>query len=163
MRDKIREIIEMQKALDESIYNSNNTKFDLERTKLALFDELGEFNHELKADWCWWKKSQKSKNRDKVLEELIDCLHFATTITYRSLKEDDLNGCIDWYCLNDGDIKIGESVRLLLTYYNAILNNKQCMFMVLMLGRNLGFTFDEMYQAYVNKNQTNYDRQKKGY
>ena len=28
MKDKIREIIEMQKALDESIYNSNNAEYD---------------------------------------------------------------------------------------------------------------------------------------
>lgn len=167
MKDKIREIIEMQKALDLSIINSNNVDFDSildsKRVELALFDELGELNHELKSDWCWWKKSQKPKNRDRVLEELIDCLHFATIISYRSMDDKELNSCIAWYCNNDGTLTLGYSEKLLFAYYNAILNCKQCMFMVLMLGRNLGYSFDEMYQAYINKNKVNFDRQKQGY
>ena len=35
---------------------------------MASFDELGEVNHEMKAEWCYWKKSQEPVNRDKLKE-----------------------------------------------------------------------------------------------
>lgn len=47
-----------------------------EQIDLATLDEIGEFTHELKGDWCWWKKSQEPVDRNKVLEELADVFHF---------------------------------------------------------------------------------------
>ena len=48
-----------------------------EQIDLATLDEIGEFTHELKGDWCWWKKSQEPVDVDKVIEEYIDVVHFA--------------------------------------------------------------------------------------
>ena len=52
--EMIKEMVEMQKALDESIYNGHGVEYNEERTYLALIDEIGELTHELKAEWCWW-------------------------------------------------------------------------------------------------------------
>ena len=46
------------------------TTISKEQIDLATLDEIGEFTHELKGDWCWWKKSQEPVDRNKVLEEL---------------------------------------------------------------------------------------------
>lgn len=67
------EMLEAQKRLDERIIQGNGLTYaDLynsDRYQHALLDELGELNHELKSRWCWWKKTQKPENRDKVLED----------------------------------------------------------------------------------------------
>ena len=52
------------------------TTISKEQIDLATLDEIGEFTHELKGDWCWWKKSQEPVNRNKALEELADVFHF---------------------------------------------------------------------------------------
>lgn len=35
------------------------TTISKEQIDMATLDEIGEFTHELKGDWCWWKKSQE--------------------------------------------------------------------------------------------------------
>lgn len=40
---------------------------DEEKLNLAILDEIGELTHELKANWCWWKKSQAPVDNEKVL------------------------------------------------------------------------------------------------
>ena len=52
------------------------TTISKEQIDLATLDEIGEFTHELKGDWCWWKKSQEPVDRNKALEELADIFHF---------------------------------------------------------------------------------------
>lgn len=52
------------------------TTISKEQIDMATLDEIGEFTHELKGDWCWWNKSQEQVDRSKVLEELADVFHF---------------------------------------------------------------------------------------
>ena len=84
MLEQLKELLEMQRVLDENIYTTHNVKYDEEKTYLALIDEIGELNHELKAEWCWWKKNQAPVNKEKVLEELVDVWHFALSIFYQN-------------------------------------------------------------------------------
>jgi dimeric dUTPase (all-alpha-NTP-PPase superfamily) len=42
----------------------------------TILDEVGELTHELKANWCWWKKTQPPVDEKKVLGELVDIWHF---------------------------------------------------------------------------------------
>lgn len=73
MKDKIIEMLKMQEALDNSFLQyMGNDKLDVEKVRMALFDELGEVNHEMKAKRCYWKKSQKPVDRDKLKEEISD-------------------------------------------------------------------------------------------
>ena len=34
------------------------TTISKEQIDLSTLDEIGELTHELKANWCWWKKTQ---------------------------------------------------------------------------------------------------------
>lgn len=57
-------------------------------------------------------------------------------------------------------------VRLLLPLSHAIreiLDNNCKLTDLLILSGLLGFTFDEIYQEYLNKNKINYERLKNGY
>ena len=162
MKEKIIEMLHIQEALDKSFMEyMGNDKLDINKVKMALFDELGEVNHEMKAEWCYWKKSQKSVDREKLKEELADVWHFALTlhrlengikfyngilyIIRKALNESEEN--IDWY-------------YILQTVSDCTKNN---LYYVILLTEKLGFTFEEMYDAYIKKNKENYERMKRGY
>lgn len=50
----IRKMLIRQDKLDKSIMGAYGlTEIDAEKLKLATLDEIGELNHELKANWCW--------------------------------------------------------------------------------------------------------------
>lgn len=159
MLEKLNELLEMQEALDKQFMKYNNLKsIDGNKVKKALFDECGEVNHEMKAEWCYWKKSQKPVDREKLKEELSDVWHFALSL-HRLLNgkhfDEDIfeqfrfyrNITFEWFdllmCVSAGNQNV--------LYYTIYLTEK------------LGFTFNEMYQAYVSKNNINYMRMHSGY
>lgn len=73
----IKEMLKMQKKLDEAIMEEYGLEeLDEEKLNLAILDEIGELTHELKANWCWWKKTQAPVDKEKVLGELVDVWHF---------------------------------------------------------------------------------------
>lgn len=158
MKEKIIEMLKMQEALDNSFMEyMGNDKLDVEKVRMALFDELGEVNHEMKAEWCYWKKSQKPVDREKLKEELSDAIHFALTL-HRL------------YCnfeFDEGYIRYGEVLHQNDEWFEMIKVVIESQFSVLyeiiILTEKLGFTFDEMYEAYIEKNKVNYERMKDGY
>ena len=53
----IKEMLHMQAKLDEAIMKEYGlTEIDEENLRMAILDEVGELTHELKGNWCWWKK-----------------------------------------------------------------------------------------------------------
>lgn len=73
----IKEMLQMQAKLDESIMKEYGlTEIDEENLRMAILDEVGELTHELKGNWCWWKKTQSPVDDKKVLGELVDVWHF---------------------------------------------------------------------------------------
>ncbi len=74
--DKLDEIFDMQKALDEYITKKRDLKFSKEewvqKRSLALIVELGEALTE--ANYKWWKAPEDRS--EKLKEELVDVLHF---------------------------------------------------------------------------------------
>lgn len=154
-KDMIREMLEMQDKLDEEILKVHNCAFDLEKSKLALIDELGEMNHENKASWCWWKFTQAPVDREKLLEELVDVWHFALSINNHTNGVGCINDNILVYSRSDSKIShmiasmIEHEVSVLAWLYDLTLN--------------LGFSIDDIYKGYINKNKVNYERLKKGY
>lgn len=159
MIEKLKEMLEMQRVLDANIYETHGVEYNEEKTYMALFDELGELNHELKPTWCWWKKTVKPLDREKVLEELVDVWHFALSIYYHNydeVYEDELN--IDYQKEFDG-VSFG-------WLYNKIINagfRDRILLLQLALTYKLGFTFDDVYEAYKKKNEENWNRLKRGY
>lgn len=60
----IKEMLQMQAKLDKAIMDEYKLEeLDEGKLNLAILDEIGELTHELKANWCWWKKSQEPVDR----------------------------------------------------------------------------------------------------
>ena len=78
MPDKLQEIFEMQKSLNEEIKRKRNltgfTKEEwMQKETLAMLSEMAELIDEV--NFKWWK-NPKPVDEVKVKEELVDVLHF---------------------------------------------------------------------------------------
>lgn len=80
--ETINRMLDMQREYDALVFKAHGMSNSAKSYKvlwhkidLALIDELGKLNHELKADWCWWKFGQKSVNRKAALKEFADVIH----------------------------------------------------------------------------------------
>lgn len=143
------------------------TTISKEQIDLATLDEIGEFTHELKGDWCWWKKSQEPVNRNKALEELADVFHFVLIYellygkrTY--LLDDlgyDLESPRDYMHMVQVDIGFGIA-NALITVLKLV--DGRLMYL-LALSEHLGFCLEEVYAAYMKKNAINHERLESGY
>lgn len=160
MTEKIFEMLKMQQELDAAIMKEYGLKeIDHTRLRFAIIDEIGELTHELKGDWCWWKKTQPPVDREKVLEEFIDVWHFAmcahlmnrtSTESYSIIIQEVTCGSVRGY-----------TIPMIMTLISKCDIN--VLYYTIILGGALGFSIDDIYNAYVKKNKTNYDRLKEGY
>ena len=116
------------------------------------------------------------KTKNPLLEEYVDCLHFFLSIGNdigcdgeHSIKQ--VNNSMDWILENRNvketpiveqfnvvfhDISNFASMRSSDDYYIALSE-------FFILGEKLGFTDQQVEQAYFEKNQINHDRQVNGY
>lgn len=154
-QEMINEMLTMQRALDEAIYKEHGTEFDEEKCTLAMIDEIGEFNHEIKSTWCWWKKSQKEMDRDKTLEELVDIWHFALSLTYHYSDLLVKNNKFDCYKFDDAQGVENEKLSYL---YFWLQHKYHVLESLYAIGLKFGFTLEDVYNAYKKKNQVNYER-----
>lgn len=155
-QEMINEMFKMQKLLNAEIKKEFNlNKLSSEQIFLALFDELGELNHELKANWCWWKKSLKPIDKDKVLEELVDCYKFAITLYLEEYASQiiDFDAAKEWAIVDD----ITE------LYIQCIDNFRYSVYYLTKIMYKLGFEFEDVYNKFIEKNKVNYERLKNGY
>lgn len=163
------DMLQMQEKLDVEIFQQNGTSYKnllhpegqpyAQPYRLAILDELGELNHELKAEWCWWKQSQKPVDRDKVLGELVDVLHFVLSWQIAEKDQRNISPTADarrYYEL-DGRYTLLEMAQGLadcrwspVGYFMAVM-------------RGLDFDLPEVYEAYKKKNAVNHRRQNSGY
>lgn len=166
IREQLKEMFQMQRTLNENILNDfGEEEMTEEKLELAIIDELGELTHELKGDWCWWKKSQAPVNRQRVLEELVDVYHFVMTSEMERRYSSTDEG-ID-SILNNYEVSIrrfNELGKERLDYViGDISATRDKLGYLLHLTECLEFSFDEVYQEYLNKNKVNYERLKNGY
>ena len=165
--DLIKEMLQMQEKLDEAIIKEYGlTEIDEEKLCFAILDEVGELTHELKANWCWWKKTQAPVDDNKVLGELVDIWHFVLSwqnnfnggeeglLTDEQLMEkvDDNRWSIEEYG-NGIVIKLAELSSFSLWKVEPLIA----------ITEYLGFTIERVYEAYCGKNKINYQRLKEGY
>jgi dimeric dUTPase (all-alpha-NTP-PPase superfamily) len=78
MQDKLQEIFDMQKSLNDDIKQKRNltgfTKEEwMQKETLAMLSEMAELIDEV--NFKWWK-NPKPVDEIKVKEELVDILHF---------------------------------------------------------------------------------------
>lgn len=147
----------MQEKLDKSILTEHKCEYSLEKSRLALIDEIGETNHENKGSWCWWKYTQKPVDRIKLLEELADAWHFALSI------DNHENGML----MNDRVYKfeVKKHSRFSLSALMAfvVLKVENIIPLMICMSNKLGYSIEEVYNAYVEKNKVNFERLENGY
>lgn len=121
--------------------------------------ELGEFANE--TGWFkYWKQSHKL-NKEKVVEELADCIHFLLAIglyrKYRSFVPD-----LNWEKWN---------LREAPVLWTSIMENgigssgqwKTAFEQLICIGVKLGYSLEEIHLSYLLKNQKNIERQLANY
>lgn len=173
----LNKLYKMQAELDKHIIEKHNIKMNkkelLDNTILALLVEVGELANTTRCFKHWSTKGMMDK--EVVLDELADCLHFYLSIG---------NQLGDEYC--DIDIESGwisSTVNYALTFELLVLYShlgklgNECsvsgvdleeiyqsvgdsIFKVIDV---LGFTDKEVEQAYLKKHEENYKRQREGY
>lgn len=163
----IKKMLQMQAKLDEAIMKEYElAEIDKKNLGFAILDEVGELTHELKGDWCWWKKSQEPVDEEKVLGELVDIWHFV--LSYQNhfdsgeeelrAEEQMIDNAITYFC----EIKAFKTgIIYLLADLTSINSNK--LERLIAITEYLGFTIEDVHKAYCDKNKINYQRLKEGY
>lgn len=166
IKNQLKEMFQMQRTLNKNILDEfGEEAMTEEKLELAIIDELGELTHELKGDWCWWKKSQAPVNRQRVLEELVDVYHFVMT-SEMMRKYSSTDEVID-NILNRYEFPINHFNELRKERLDCVIGDISVkvdkLGPLLHLTECLKFSFDEIYLEYLRKNNINYERLKNGY
>lgn len=171
-------LFESQKELDGHI--AKNMELDnkslVNKKITALRVELFELLNELPEEFKFW--SHKKNNPVNALKEYVDILHFALSIgndlkmgertkiskTYKLLKEKSISEMIhkldvEAIALKGSYIYYKNSGKQYFDYesYYRLFN------LLFGLGEMLGFTWEQIEEAYYKKNQINHERQDNGY
>ena len=163
----IKEMLQMQAKLDEAIMDEYGLdEIDEENLRMAILDEVGELTHELKGNWCWWKKTQAPVDNDKVLGELVDIWHFV--LSYQNHFNFGEEARLSY--LNEEELSNGMLKRLRTKKSNLskvltrlVIFESSIIPVSIAITEYLGFTIEDVYQAYCDKNKVNYQRLKEGY
>ena len=160
-------LFEMQRELDSNILWKHPELKEqdlLPKKVLAAQVELGELANEWRGFKFW---STDQKPRSMMLEEFVDVLHFVLSIgielgyqtnavsLFEKEPPKDINEHFIALNLGLGIIAFKKNVNK--WHYEEILIS------TLQLGIELGYTPEEIKQAYIDKNGINIVRQSEGY
>lgn len=159
-------LFEMQAALDRYIESGHDLGNEdlVDRKILALLVELGELANETRCFKFWSLKGPSAL--ETILEEYVDGFHFILSLG----NEGGFQETVLSMSLN-GSSKTDVTAQFL-TLYEVITayrirqtpeTYEKLFTEYLNLGELLGFTANDVETAYFEKNQVNYERQKKGY
>jgi dimeric dUTPase (all-alpha-NTP-PPase superfamily) len=163
----IKEMLQMQEKLDEAIMKEYGlTEIDEENLRMAILDEVGELTHELKGNWCWWKRTQAPVDNDKVLGELVDIWHFV--LSYQNHFNFGEEARLSY--LNEEELSNGMLKRLRTKKSNLskvltrlVIFESSIIPVLIAITEYIGFTIKQVYDAYCDKNKVNYQRLESGY
>ena len=160
----INELFEMQKALDtyiEKEHGLEGTDLFQEKT-LALLVEVGELANETRCFKFWSKKSSSEKSI--ILEEFVDGVHFILSL--------GIQLGIKHFELREAHFYEEDLTKQFITIYasinsfsgkRSVREYDQLVHQYFYLGELLGFSNEEVMEAYKQKNDVNYKRQQQGY
>ncbi len=138
------------------------TTISKEQIDLATLDEIGEFTHELKGDWCWWKFTQEPKDPAKVFEEYIDVVHFALMYEIKFGSGCYQDEDIKWnYNKLKTDLGFGQAYAF--SCVISLTRDDNVLAYVIALGLHLEYSIEDIYKEYIRKNEINKERLAKGY
>lgn len=159
----LKKLYELQKNLDDRIREQHNLQGVslLSKKTLALNVEIGELANETRCFKYWSDK--KASDRGRILEEYVDCLHFILAIgiekeyddTPIELKGTDYDMTEQFLTLyiDINDFMVCSSKDHYITLFEDFLS----------FGKSLGFSAEDVEDAYVKKNNINHKRQDEGY
>lgn len=160
-------IFEEQAELDKKIHEKHHVSYRTvnRELKLALIVELAELANEIRSFKFW--STKKQMNRKAVLEEYADCIHFITSLCL-------LHKVSPKFSAKRFLNKYEESDKKMITRAFIWLNRKACninqpykarsFYMnFLKFGFRLGFSMQEILDAYEAKNKINIQRQEENY
>lgn len=163
----IKEMLQMQKKLDEAIMKEYGLDEIYEyNLRMAILDEVGELTHELKGDWCWWKKTQAPVDDKKVLGELVDIWHFVLSYQNHFNKGEEM------LCSYSNEKEMSDTlierlraktINLPFALSHLVYYKGSIITVLVAISEYLGFTIEQVYEAYCNKNKVNYQRLNEGY
>lgn len=156
----------MQKKLDQHIVENHQleNKNLLEEKYLALLVELGELANETRCFKFW--STQAANDREKILEEYVDGIHFILSLGiekgYKFTPKATKNKAEKTNSLTEQFNNVFQAIlnirhRSSQEKYNNLFNQ------FLQLGQMLSFSSLDIYEAYLEKNEVNFERQADGY
>ena len=166
-KEQINEIKEMQKSLDEYIRTNNDIPMEQDLIKekyLAVKTEFFEFVNEIES-FKFWKKN---KGKDHILEEACDMLHFIFSIaidTETELEQDEeIIKKIDPSKYDINELLIMTDDTLNEAFFTGSWESLSgiLIFLTVILAK-CEFTVDDLYNAYIEKNKVNVQRQQENY
>ena len=156
------ELFDMQRALDKFIEETQNINKDVFNEKgLALLVELGELANETRCFKFWSTKGPSEKS--VILEEFVDSIHFMLSLGY--MRDFTLE---EWPVVQqEADLTQAfiDATQTVLTFLQQQTesNYKAIWQQYSLIAYNLGFTVEDIIEAYKEKNEKNYERQRNGY
>ncbi|SFB17083.1 MULTISPECIES: dUTP diphosphatase [unclassified Bacillus (in: firmicutes)] len=161
----LKKLYEMQMSLDTYIETTHNLIGEdlFNRKVLALIVELGELANETRC-FKFWSLKGASEN-SVILEEFVDGVHFILSLGIVCGFE------TEHIKLNHGQgiTNINEQFLDIFTIVGSFRLSKsesdyiQLFEKYMGLASSLGFSWEDIEEAYIRKNEVNYERQQKGY
>jgi len=159
---KFKQLFIMQRELDRFIEETQNIQRDVFREKgLALLVELSELANETRCFKFWSTKG--ASEREVILEEFVDSIHFMLSLgNMRNFSLDEWPGSETQQDLTQAFL---HATKTVLTF---IEQQSEAAYIAMWnaygeLAFNLGFTVEDIIEAYRAKNEKNYERQRSGY
>lgn len=177
-------LFETQLKLRERILYSESDRFN--KLILALLVELGECANEWRG-FKFWSKDQKPRIKNvrapymdlddadfynPLLEEYVDGLHFVMELGIEIAEEIQFD-VSDYFKEITDEIKLNQKSSTITNQFNYIFyltttvdydfHFPYLFAAYYQLGEMLGFTWEQIEQAYYAKNQINHERQNNGY
>jgi len=158
-------LFKMQKALDRHIESQHKLEEEdlFDRKVLALLVEIGELANETRC-FKFWSVKPPSQT-EIILEEFVDGVHFILSLgiecgydnleTISQSQSDELDTTKQFLAIYNSVQKFRNSRRK--EDYEQLFQS------YLKLAQLLGLNEDQIEQAYIKKNEVNYERQRQGY
>jgi dimeric dUTPase (all-alpha-NTP-PPase superfamily) len=154
----------MQRELDAHIQSNHQLQQDnlIDKKILALLVEIGELANETRCFKFWSLKPPATK--EKILEEFVDGVHFILSVGIECGFEDSKLEFENSHSQNltDQFLSVYESVNKFKESH-SFKNFEKLFSEYVSLAKLLGFNSYEIEQAYIQKNEVNYERQQNGY
>lgn len=160
----IKKMLEAQKELDKANMEKGGlTEYPLDMVQTAYRVELGELLQEWKQ-FKFWKLNKGEIDREKMLEEWADCMHFALSLErYSECNNEAYHDYVIKHVEEHVKKYLYEEKDIYIVLKRCFIDLTYALENTIILGLKLGYTLEELEQAYWKKNKINWERIEGGY